>query len=281
MHGYGILKDLSTLGRRLVMVLAVSLAIVTVGCVKDEDDYPDGETNCTIEGQVVSADNRPVVGAAVTVDYHRTTWLASALTRRKAQGVTDSSGRYKLDFYVKDDEVAEYGSEVNSYFDVHLDMENVNRQEYVMPADYMVTILSVTPPRSELRRDLAPVLTVDYYALEKNKTYTQNFCVPRKRYVKVMLNGFTPQSQDDRFEVQNMFPYGAEVEDGGKWSYPMVQTGDYLYMATESSQTFDVLMAVGETNVLRLFRTKNGQSLTQEVEVPVTDSYPETLTFDY
>lgn len=139
--------------RKKHLVGILLLCLCTIGftsCVKEEDDFLDEETENTtiIKGKIVTTDGEPLPNITVKVDYNEGKWLQYSKTRHKAEGQTDKNGSYKLEFYVKDDEMekeSDNESGVNRDFYLIVDMHSLDLKQYILPSD-MSSIFEAESP---------------------------------------------------------------------------------------------------------------------------------------
>lgn len=269
-------------------ILLFSLCLVGLaGCVKEEDDIlkKDKEDQTVLQGKVVTSDGKPLSGIGMRMNYKKTVGIHYRLTRRKAVTQTDKSGDYTLKFYVEDDE-RENGDEdggVYKYFQFIVDMSNLDSTQYILPRD-MVSCIIAGDSLIGKPADVAPKIVLTSGIPERNKTYTENFYIPKKRYVKVSLKGFTPQHPGSHFEVASYFPWGGESDEADKMidtPYGIGHSGSDMFVASSAEQTFEVPFALNENNIVRLIRLKDGVATKEEYLIYVTKNSPESLTYEY
>lgn len=269
------------------MLLPLAVMLSLNSCQKEETDFIEQETkeSTVIEGTILTSGGVPLEGIPVKVDYEETRWPVYANTRHKAQTKTDKNGKYRLYFSIKNEEQKEDPG-VYKLFNLSYDLSSLKSGNYMLPADFTAVVTSVNPPRAEPKRD-EPAIVSTPLNLERSTTYTQNLYIPQKRLLKVTLKGFVPQQVNgsyDRFEVTSTFPYG--MEETGYNAFPNTKygrrtVGELFTIYDKSEQTFDVPVALNETNIITLIRKKNGNYYTEEHSMFVTATTPESLTFDY
>lgn len=267
--------------------------IILAGCTKEEWNLTEEETpqSTVIEGSIISSNGAPIAEVEIAVDYHENKWLQYSKTRHKAVTKTDKNGKYRLYFTVKDDEIStEQDKEVgiDKSYSMDFDLKNLDRQNYILPQDMLVTITSIEPPIGELTSGTQNKITYWASSFERSKTYTENLYIPQKRYVKVTLSGFIPQQQGglyDHFGVSVAFPYGGENTTGyqfpgSRYGYGRIE--DLFTLYDKDQQTFDVPCAINENNIIKLRRRKNSvYSTEEEHKIFVTKDSPQSLTYQY
>lgn len=274
------------------LLLALSVLLSLSSCQKEETDFSKQETkeSTVIEGTVRTSDGAPIAGITVKVDYTESAWLAYAKTRHKAETKTDKYGKYRLHFLIKDDELQTEEEKQDAgrskLFYLIYDLSSLQAEKYILPADYSVVITSVDPPKAEPQKDKSAIISTSC-VFDRATTYTESLYIPRKRMLKVTLKGFVPQQVNgsyDHFEVRNVFPYGMERADEFAFpdtKYERCTIGELFVIYDKAEQTFEVPVALNENNIITLVRKKNGQYTTEEHKVFVTETSPESLSFDY
>lgn len=272
-------------------VLFLSLCLFSLaGCVKEEWDSKEKKTkySTVVEGTILSSNSMPLAGISVKVDYHESMGFHYSKTRHKAEAKTDKSGKYRLYFTIKDDEIETDKNKENGFFKSYsliFDLKNLNPKEYILPGDMYPTVISVDPPIAKPTENTQPEIRYGY-SFERSKIYVENLYIPQKRYIQVTLKKFVPRKDllHDSFEISTAFPYGGEsatenLFPGTKYGYRSVDNFFVLYAGEE--QTFEVPFALNENNIIRLNRRKNGDYSTEEHQVFVTEDSPKNLTYDY
>lgn len=275
--------------KHLFGILSLCLSIVGLAsCVKEEDDFLDGETENTtiVKGKIVTTDGEPLPNITVKVDYNEGKWLQYSKTRHKAEGQTDKNGIYKLEFYVKDDEMekeTDSESGVNRDFYLIVDMHSLDPKQYILPSD-MSSIFGADSPVAQPNPDVPPTIEAAFFpAPVRDTTYTENFYVPRKRYIKVTLKGFVPQ-QKNNFSVCTYFPWGGESDREDKMidtPYDIQHCAVDVYVATSAEQTFEVPFALNENNIIKVSKLKEGIYSEEDIPVYVTKDTPAELVYEY
>ena len=254
--------------------LFLLLVPVMAGCHDEEWDNEGGIGDAVVEGVVKSSYGAPVKGVKLSIDYFKGDMLASVL-RHKGEAVTDENGKYRITVNVHADEQGDDG-----HYSLNADLAALSPERYAMSSDFV----AVSTPDSSLPKphELTTKLSYTLSGITPNKSQTKNLYIPQKRMVKVTLKGFTV-GEGNSFEVQNSFSYGLELPlgegtDGGKYAKG---TADYFCLRDKSEQTFDVPFAVGEENTVRVLRKVNGEYTSKEKIIKVTESSPQSLTYEY
>lgn len=266
--------------RKINGVLLLFLcSICLASCQKEEKDFLSKETeDCTvIEGIVQTTDGLPLAGIEVTADYHRNVWLYSYLVRHKAKARTGKNGKYRLFFYINDDEQKEE-KDVSRYFSLSVNLKQLDAKKYILPSN-MGAEQSTNPSVD----DTPPMITTSMNSLERSTTYTKNYYIPQIRYIQITLKGFIPVRQNDRFELYSMFPYGGEsnYKDKVLDTKYGIRTIQGMYYSSSEEQTFEVLTALNENNVIRLIKCKDGVYTIEDHQLLVTKDSPKSLIYEY
>lgn len=268
--------------------------VLLASCQKEEDDFSNRVTPTSTQmcGTVCTTGDKPLAGVEVSVDYQESAWLSYSKTRHKAKGSTGRDGKYELNFEIRDDEVDSEGNESGVYrsFTVSYNLASLSRDRYILPQDMALVITSVNPPIAVLDQEASSVIT-EYIYPEKAAAYVQDLFIPRKRVVPVTLTGFVPRQTAgtygnvyDTFELEVSFPYGPAADThaypGSPYGVGMIGNGLYaLYDKAEA--TYQVPLALGEQNTIRLVRNKGGEHTVEEHTLYVTDAEPRELVFTY
>lgn len=274
--------------RNLFRILLLCLCIINLtSCEKEEDDFlKEGTENTTIvKGKIVTTDGQALPGITVKVDYHEGIGFHYSLLRHKAEVKTDKNGNYKLEFYIKDDEMEEEeDSPVSKYFRLTVDMQQLDPKQYILPFD-MVSVSGPDSPVAHLDPTI-PATTGGSFdpAPQRDTTYTENFYIPRKRYIPVTLKGLDPQKETNSFGVVTGFPWGGESDEANKLidtPYSISFCAGNVYVATSAEQTLEVPFALNENNIIRIVKSKDGAYTTEDIPVYVTKDTPEKLVYEY
>lgn len=265
------------------IILFFLCTINLVSCEKEEDDFlsKDTENSTVISGTVHTKDELPLSGVNIKIDYYEGAWLQYSLLRHKAITKTDKNGNYKLEFYVRDDEL-QRDENLYKYFNIVVNMNNLDPKQYILPNDMTSIMISPDPPIAKPATNEAPIISY-HFSVERNKTYTQDFYIPQKRYVQITLKGFTPKQNNAYFEVHSFFPWGEESDEKQMIDskYRTRQSGFDLNVASSEEQTFEVPFALNENNIVRLTKRKNGILDSEDHKIFVTKDSPKSLTYEY
>jgi len=265
------------------IILFFLCTINLVSCEKEEDDFLSKETenSTVISGTVHTKDGQPLSGVNIKMDYYESAWLQYSLVRHKAKAKTDKNGNYKLELYVRDDEL-QRNENIRKYFDLVVDMKNLDSKQYILPGEMISNVISVDPLVVKPATDTAPIISYNI-SLERNKTYTQDFYIPQKRSVQITLKGFTPNQNNAHFEVSSFFPWGGESDEEKMidTKYNIGHSAMDMYVASSKEQTFEVPFALNENNIVRLTKRKNGILTSEDYKIFVTKDSPKSLTYEY
>ena len=275
MGGLWFIKTSGMKDFKVLFLLILVMAGLT-GCHDEEwdEDGGHGVGKAVVEGVVTSSYGAPVEGVKLSVDFFKGDMLASVL-RHKGEAVTDENGRYSITVNVRSDEQGSDG-----HYSLSADLAALSPDRYAMPSDFVAVFTSDSPLPKPHELDAKMAYTLS--GITPNESLTQNIYIPQKRMVQVTLKCFTV-GEGNRFEVQNSFSYGMELPSGegtagGKYAK---STADYFWLLDKHEQTFNVPFAIGEENTVRILRKVNGTYSWEDEKIKVTDSYPQSLTYEY
>lgn len=254
-----------------------------VGCYKEEDD---SRTNCVsdctvIIGKMLTTGNQPLPNINLEVNYRRTTGFHYSLLRKKAMTKTDDNGLYSMRFYLKDDELLKDDGSFRSSF-MTIDLDKLKPELYILPEDMNSYLDESTDPPTVVT--VPPVATV-HLDLKRDEVCNVNCYIPRKRYVKVTLKGFKPESERDYFEARTFFPWGLEENYQEKildTKYSISSSAWHKGRASVEEQTFiDIPFALNDSNVVRIMKMKNGVIMSEDYKIYVSEDSPKELVYEY
>ncbi|MGN6194538.1 MAG: hypothetical protein ACTHOB_06340 [Ginsengibacter sp.] len=101
------------------------------------------------------------------------------------------------------------------------------------------------------------------YTIGRRDTVINNtFYIPTKAFIKVHLNNFIPQQDDDFFEVLSLYPYGIDIGNNTFLDSPYStgSSGYDTFKASQLNNLSNVFVAEGEKNIIRVFKRKNGEN---------------------
>ena len=170
------------------------------GCEEEETDFSTEQTatSTIVEGKAVDAEGNPIAGVPITLDYHETPYYFTlpSLTRHKAEGITGDNGTYRLVFQVRDDELQEK-EDYSQYYQVEF---YLNRYpDYILPTDFRMTSSQENTSKSVYR--------TFYDIPERGKTYEASICIPKKRMLRVDIEGGLMVNSVDEYAVCNTIRY--------------------------------------------------------------------------
>ena len=255
------------------LLFLLFLLMTFAGCVKEDDDSdaPLTAGYTTINGQVITSGNKPLKDVALQVMYIETQYLASYHSWLKRETTTDKNGYYSMSFNIKDDEAESYDGQLNSYFQLLFDFDNLD------PDNYFLSYYSVDNDYSFY---VSP-------SLKQDTTYTISCYIPAKDYITVNLKNFKPVQEGDRFEVETYFPWGikSEKEDNSNkfmnTQYGISSSGYDHFVAEHENQVYRVPVARSDTNIVRIIKEKNGITTSEDFKLFVPENNNIELTYEY
>lgn len=250
------------------------VAISFMSCDKEEDESDETCTShCTvIRGKILTSGELPLTGIETDVRYEKYVGIHYHLSRRKATAQSDKNGQYEMRFYLKDDEIQEDNS-FNSFFEINVYLEKLAPEKYILPQD-----LTIVP-------DIEPLIS-GTLELKRDTAYELNLYVPRKKQVNVILQGFKPQQEGDRFEVRTLFPWGGETETDKEkilaTKYEIANSGFGRFVATGEYHLFtDIPFPLNDSVVVSIIKVKNGIAFPENHKMYISADSPATLTYEY
>ncbi len=255
--------------KKALFILFILFAFI--GCEKEVDDTGTVCTSdcTTISGHIITSDKVPLKGVKLQVKYleqgfgYYHSWL-------KREATTDANGYYSMSFNVKDNEIERFEGYSSSYFELHVDLNNLDPNKYFLPEQVSEANTSYS---------LNSIIS-----LKRKTEYTESLYIPTKDYMTVTLKNFKPIQAGDHFEVQTFFPWGAKSDEKKilNTEYGINFSGYDLFVAKSESQTFrNVPVALNDTNIVRIVKVKNGVAFPEDHKIFVPKDNNIEFTFDY
>jgi hypothetical protein len=244
--------------------LTLFSAVFIISCSKTVNDTEDVCTSdcTTISGKFVTLNNAPVPGISVSLSYHISGGeLGGGYTRKIVNTRAGADGIFSKSFYLKDNEL---GDSARGYFIIDVDDRKIDANKYI-------------------RLDNNP-LGFAIYSIGRRDTVINNiFYIPTKAFIKVHLNNFISQQAGDFFEVQSLFPYGADIANNPFLDSPYStgSSGYDTFKASQPNNLFTVFVAEGEKNIIRISKRKNGENSYQDYPVFVPGNNTIELSYNY
>ena len=254
-------------------LLLLILSITFLGCQKEDDDtdIPLTSGYTTINGNFITSDDAPLKGIELQLKYVETA-LGYSHSWLKRETTTDANGSYSISFNIKDDEVEVFEGQSSSYFELQIDLNSLNPDNYFLPESISETDTSYS---------YNPIIS-----LKKDTTYNVTFYIPTKDYITVNLNNFKPALDGDHFEVQTFFPWGAKSENENEskllnTKYGISSSGYDNFVAKNENQTYSVPVARNDTNIVRIIKIKNGIASPEDYKIFIPENNNIELTYEY
>jgi len=237
------------------------LAILTIqSCDKDDTDLVCS-TDCTVvQGQIVTAKDEPLANIPVAFNYYVGHGIGASIRRIK-KTKTNENGNYSMQFFIKDEEL---GANAEGLFELRIDYGNLDPEVYM---------------------SVDPYYTHAIFSIKKRDTIiTKDFYNPKKAYITINLNDFTPTTDDDFFELKSAYPTGLKIGNNEfiNSEYQLGYDGNKAY-ATSMNTTLDsVLVAESDYNLISISKRKNGGEIIDENhEVFVPENSNVELNYTY
>jgi len=247
-----------------------TLLLVFTGCEKTEDDTNNNCTsNCTtLSGKFVTLNNAPVPNIKVSLKYRISGGeLGGGSTRKIASLESDQNGNFHKNFFIKDNEL---GNGASGYFDVEIDDSNIDVNKFIRTNNLIGSTTT----------DIGFAI---YSITNRDTIIDKTFYIPKKAFIKVRLNNFVRLQADDSFEVQTLFPFGSKVGINNflNSEYSTGFSGYGNWTAISNNNLFTVFVAEGETNIIRVFRRKNGVNSAEDIPIFIPVNNTIELTYDF
>jgi len=255
--------------KRFLLILPILFALAS--CEKEEDvskkECTPGFT--TISGRIVTTDNSPLKGVKVGLKYVEQS-MFSYHSWLKRTTTTDANGFYSMSFNIEDGEVMSFEGQSYSYFDLQVDLGNLDQDKYFLSC-YSVESSTSNSLNSNL-------------SLKQDTTYNMSFYFPTKGHIAVTLKGFQPTQTGDCFEVQTFFPWGSKSDGKNMLNteYGISSSGYDNFVAKTYTQTFsNVPVALNDTNIVRIVKVKNGVATPEDHKIFIPENKAIELTYEY
>lgn len=257
------------------LITVFVLLLFFTSCEKTEDDTDNNCTsNCaTLSGKFVTLNNVPVSNIKVSLKYRISGGeLGGGYTRKIVSTKSDQSGNFYKNFFIKDNEL---GNIANGYFQVDIDDSNIDVNQYIRTNNLM--------GNTSIHNTISDIGFEVYSITNRDTIIDKTFYIPKKAYIKVNLNHFLPLQADDYFEVQTLYPFGPKIGVNTYLNseYATGFSGYENWRATNLNNLFNVFVAEGENNVIRVLRRKNGVNTSEEFTIFIPTNNTITLTYNF
>ncbi len=243
-------------------IYIIIAAFVLFSCEKVEDDSDLICTNdCTsVFGYAYTQNNVRLKNVVLKFRYQKNGGPGSLYTRILSKEKTNSTGEYAMSFFIKDEELG-------AYFDLY-------------PAKNSVT---------------SKVFYPEYYNLfssinieNRNVSIQRNLYIPTAKKVKIELDNFTLNSNEDYFSFEVILPCGfdlAEVNPDTGNNHNYVNTGVNKYILNKNlnvpNKVFTINLALNELNYIKVIRMKNGIYTQETFPIFVAENTDGIIEFSF
>lgn len=226
-------------------------------------------SNCTtFSGKFRSVNNEPVANIKISLKYIISgSELGGGSTRKILNTISDENGNFGKTFYIKDSEL---GNNAKGYFLAEIDDLGIDVNKYIRTENLIGSTTTI--------------LDFAIHSITKRDTIIDNtFYIPKKAYIKVNLNNFIPQQSSDYFEVQTLYPFGAEIGFNTFLNSPFNTgfSGYGNFRATGLNTIVNVFVAEAEKNIIRVFKRKNGINSYEDFPLIIPPNNSIVLTYNY
>ena len=229
-------------------------------CEKD-DTALECQADCTtVQGQLVTAKGEPLPNIPVAFNYQYILGIGSKVRRIK-KITTDKNGNYKMQFFVKDEELT---GDAGGYFELVIDYSNLDSEVYISTDSYYSLAVGQISNRDT-------TITLDFYN-------------PKKAYITVNLNGFNPSTEDDYFEIRSLYPTGLKIGENEfiNSEYQLGYDGNESSATSFNTKVDSLLVAKSDFNLISISKRKNGgEDIDEYHEIFVPENSKEEYNYDY
>ncbi|MBF9140531.1 hypothetical protein [Hymenobacter properus] len=207
---------------KLFSTILYGIAVIScVSCKKEEVEEPACSDHCTTIVGRFTTDNRatPLAGLPVRMQWVRWKGAFSTDVRTKAKTVTDAQGNYRLNFYVKEDELKD------GYFEV---CYSGDASKYILDRDQT---------------------GASWLGLSRDTVIVSDWLLPRKAFVHPEITNAAQIVGD--YWGEYGFANGA-YRGRGRFTYAVVFTFNQL-------PSGNIEVAANQPVDLKSFKTVNGQ----------------------
>jgi hypothetical protein len=248
--------------------LLIITVLILFSCEKVDDDFNEICTeNCTtLSGKVYTQGNTPLKNVAMKFKFQTNDPQNNniTLTRILSKVRTNNLGEYRMNFYLKDEELGEWVGSFTLNADKNTIPSNVFYEDYFNLFDNLYNILT---------RDVE---------------IQRNLYIPTLKRVKIKLNGFNGPATEDYFRVLVEVPCGYDrpiinPESGNNHEYATIGLNKYQLNNYNNltSKIFEISLALNETNFIVLGRMKNNIYSEERIPIQVTSTTNQTLEYNY
>lgn len=250
------------------IILLLNVILFFSSCEKVEDDSNEICTgNCTtLSGKVYTQGNTPLKNVAIKFKFQKQdpNNTNNTLTRIISKVRTNNLGEYNMDFYLKDEELGQWAGTFTLNADKNTLPGTVFYEDYFNLYDNLYSILT---------RDVS---------------IQRNLYIPTLKKIKIKLNGFNGDTQEDYFRVLTEVPCGYDYvsvnpETGNNHEYATIGLNKYQLdnYNNLTSKIFEVEFALNEMNFIVLGRMKNNTYTEERISINVTSATNQTFEYNY
>ncbi len=252
------------------------ILVTFMSCNKEEDDTDIVCTSdcTTINGWALTSGKKPLEGVNFQVKYVESGYFYyHSWIKRETKTTTD--GFYSMDFHVNDNEVESFKGTSSSYFELKIDLNNLDPNKYILPDQ--------VSGKGDTSYFVESIIS-----LKRDTTYNVSLYIPSKEYITVALNNFNPTQDNDCFEVQTFFPWGIKSSENKdekqllNTEYGVSFSGYDKFVAKTENQVFrNIPVARNDTNNVRIIKVKNGIASSEDHKIFVPENNIIKLIYEY
>ncbi|WP_347173475.1 hypothetical protein [Polaribacter uvawellassae] len=250
----------------MIRYFFIILILSFYSCSKTDDDNENICTsNCTIiKEKFITTNNVGIQGVKGQLQYRYSDGglLGESFTKLVANAQTDENGNFEVEFYIQDDELGN----ANGHFTTYYESINLDSTKYIFS-----------------NNNFAVAMQTKYSISNRDTIIGNTYYIPKKTYIKVNLNNFSPLKDDDYFEVITLYPFGPNIGANNflDSEYSTGSSGWGAFKANGVNSQLNPYVAENERNIIRIARRKNGINSIEDFPIFVPTNNTIELSYDY
>jgi hypothetical protein len=245
------------------------ILILTFYSCSETDDEQILRNNCTLnctklKDKFVTTNNIGIKGVKGQLQYRFSEGRLSgeSFTRSIKNSQTDENGNFEVEFYIQDDELGN----INGHFTTYYESINLDSTEYIFS-----------------KNNFAFAMQTKYSISNRDTIIGNKYYIPKKAYIKVNLNNFSPIKDGDYFEVITLYPFGPNIGTNNflDSEYSTGSSGWGTFKASGVNSQLNPYVAENEKNIIRIARRKNGVNSIEDFPIFVPANNKIELNYEY
>lgn len=252
----------------MIKKIFIILTLTFYSC-SETDDEQILRNNCTLnctklKDKFVTTNNIGIKGVKGQLQYRFSEGrlLGESFTRSIKNSQTDENGNFEVEFYIQDDELGN----VNGHFTTYYKSINLDSTKYIFSEN-----------------DFALAMQTKYSVSNRDTIIGNTYYIPRKTYIKINLNNFSPINDDDYFQVITLYPFGPNIGTNSflDSEYSTGSSSWGTFKASGVNSQLNPYVAENERNVIRIARRKNGVNSIEDIPIFVPTNNTIELSYEY